>query len=72
MPGKLSYWIFTAITDTIAWNTLLKATFPKLFKQDLLVAPQSVSPSCAARHTPAPNVVSLGLGCGHLPLTGGL
>ena len=50
MPGKLTYWIFTAITDTIAWNTLLRATFPKLFRQDLLVAPQSVSPSCQA-HT---------------------
>jgi hypothetical protein len=48
MPGKLTYWIFTAITDTIAWNTLLRATFPKLFRQDLLVAPQSVSPSCQA------------------------
>ena len=49
MLGELN-WIFTAITDTIAWNTLLRATFPKLFRQDLLVAPQSVSPSCQA-HT---------------------
>lgn len=35
--GELN-WIFTAITDTIAWNTLDKATFKKLFRQDLMVA----------------------------------
>lgn len=35
--GEL-YWIFTAITDTIAWNRLPRATFKKLFRQDLMVA----------------------------------
>ena len=37
MLGELN-WIFTAITDTIAWNTLARDTFQKLFRQDLLVA----------------------------------
>lgn len=37
MLGELN-WIFTAITDTIAWNTLPKDLFQKLFRQDLLVA----------------------------------
>lgn len=35
--GELS-WIFTAVTDTIAWNTLPRELFQKLFRQDLLVA----------------------------------
>jgi regulatory associated protein of mTOR len=47
IPGKLSdrktplgelNWVFTAITDTIAWNSLPSALFQKLFRQDLLVA----------------------------------
>lgn len=47
IPGKLTdrktplgelNWIFTAITDTIAWNVLPKELFQKLFRQDLLVA----------------------------------
>jgi regulator-associated protein of mTOR len=47
IPGKVSErrtpigelnWIFTAITDTIAWNTLSKPLFKKLFRQDLMVA----------------------------------
>lgn len=37
MLGELN-WIFTAITDTIAWNTLPRSLFQKLFRQDLLVA----------------------------------
>ncbi|KAK3908175.1 Regulatory-associated protein of mTOR [Frankliniella fusca] len=38
MLGELN-WIFTAITDTIAWNTLPRGDlFQKLFRQDLLVA----------------------------------
>ncbi|XP_050029406.1 regulatory-associated protein of mTOR isoform X2 [Dermacentor andersoni] len=37
MLGELN-WIFTAITDTIAWNVLPKALFQRLFRQDLLVA----------------------------------
>ncbi|CAG7784958.1 unnamed protein product [Allacma fusca] len=37
MLGELN-WIFTAITDTIAWNTLPRHLFQKLFRQDLLVA----------------------------------
>ena len=37
MKGEL-YWIFTAITDTIAWNVLPRDLFQKLFRQDLLVA----------------------------------
>lgn len=35
--GELN-WIFTAITDTIAWNVLPPALFQQLFRQDLLVA----------------------------------
>ncbi len=35
--GKLN-WIFTAITDTIAWNSLPSEMFLRLFRQDLLVA----------------------------------
>ncbi|KAF5835275.1 hypothetical protein DUNSADRAFT_7637 [Dunaliella salina] len=35
--GELN-WIFTAITDTIAWNVLPKPLFQKLFRSDLLVA----------------------------------
>ncbi|GJD07908.1 Regulatory-associated protein of mTOR [Galdieria sulphuraria] len=37
MLGELN-WIFTAITDTIAWNTLPRPLFKRLFRQDLLVA----------------------------------
>ncbi|XP_076312288.1 regulatory associated protein of MTOR complex 1 isoform X2 [Tachypleus tridentatus] len=37
MLGELN-WIFTGITDTIAWNVLPKDLFQKLFRQDLLVA----------------------------------
>ena len=37
MLGELN-WIFTAITDTIAWNVLRIDLFQKLFRQDLLVA----------------------------------
>ena len=35
--GELN-WIFTAITDTIAWNVLPQPLFQRLFRQDLLVA----------------------------------
>ncbi|GJP47255.1 hypothetical protein CLOM_g6467, partial [Closterium sp. NIES-68] len=35
--GELN-WIFTAVTDTIAWNTLPAPLFQRLFRQDLLVA----------------------------------
>ncbi|CAI4228782.1 unnamed protein product [Auanema sp. JU1783] len=35
--GELN-WIFTAITDTIAWSTLPKEDFQRLFRQDLLLA----------------------------------
>ena len=35
--GELN-WIFTAITDTIAWNYLPRDLFKKLFRQDLMVA----------------------------------
>ncbi|KAJ3123892.1 hypothetical protein HK100_011450 [Physocladia obscura] len=35
--GELN-WIFTAITDTIAWNMLPHDLFKKLFRQDLMVA----------------------------------
>ncbi|XP_062204192.1 regulatory-associated protein of TOR 1 isoform X2 [Phragmites australis] len=35
--GELN-WIFTAITDTIAWNVLPHDIFQRLFRQDLLVA----------------------------------
>ena len=37
MLGELN-WIFTSITDTIAWNALDTELFQKLFRQDLLVA----------------------------------
>jgi hypothetical protein len=35
--GELN-WVFTAITDTIAWNVLPRKQFQRLFRQDLLVA----------------------------------
>lgn len=35
--GELN-WIFTAITDTIAWNVLPRPLFKRLFRQDLLLA----------------------------------
>ena len=35
--GELN-WIFTAITDSIAWNILPRHLFHKLFRQDLLVS----------------------------------
>ncbi|QSZ32236.1 hypothetical protein DSL72_001810 [Monilinia vaccinii-corymbosi] len=35
--GELN-WIFTAITDTIAWTTLPRPLFRKFFRQDLMVA----------------------------------
>ena len=35
--GELN-WIFTAITDTIAWNVLPRPLFRQLFRQDLMVA----------------------------------
>jgi regulator-associated protein of mTOR len=35
--GELN-WIFTAITDTIAWTTLPRDQFRKYFRQDLMVA----------------------------------
>ncbi|GAA5994463.1 ubiquitin-binding TORC1 subunit KOG1 [Rhodotorula paludigena] len=47
IPGKLNdrrtplgelNWIFTAVTDTIAWNTLPRDLFQKLFRHDLVVA----------------------------------
>ncbi|BGP15435.1 hypothetical protein JCM10213_005064 [Rhodosporidiobolus nylandii] len=47
IPGKLNdrrtplgelMWIFTAVTDTIAWNTLPRELFQKLFRHDLVVA----------------------------------
>lgn len=47
IPGKLTdrrtplgelNWIFTAITDTIAWTSLSRPIFKKLFRQDLMVA----------------------------------
>ncbi|KAG7194656.1 uncharacterized protein KQ657_004332 [Scheffersomyces spartinae] len=47
IPGKLTErktplgelnWIFTAITDTIAWTCLSRPIFKRLFRQDLMVA----------------------------------
>lgn len=35
--GELN-WVFTAVTDTIAWNALPRPLFQRLFRQDLLVA----------------------------------
>ncbi|KAJ8607480.1 hypothetical protein CTAYLR_009427 [Chrysophaeum taylorii] len=35
--GELN-WIFTAVTDTIAWNALPAPLFQRLFRQDLLLA----------------------------------
>lgn len=35
--GEL-HWIFTAVTDTIAWDILPSELFQRLFRQDLLVA----------------------------------
>lgn len=47
IPGKLTdrrtplgelNWIFIAITDTIAWTTLSRPLFKRLFRQDLVIA----------------------------------
>lgn len=47
IPGKLSdrktplgelIWIFTSVTDTIAWNSLPKHLFQRLFRHDLVMA----------------------------------
>lgn len=47
IPGKLTdrrtplgelHWIFTAITDTIAWTLLARPIFKRLFRLDLMVA----------------------------------
>jgi regulator-associated protein of mTOR len=47
IPGRMSdrktplgelNWIFTSITDTIAWNILPRDMFQRLFRQDLMVA----------------------------------
>lgn len=47
IPGKMNdrktplgelNWIFTAVTDSIAWNVLPSPLFQRLFRQDLLVA----------------------------------
>jgi regulatory associated protein of mTOR len=47
IPGRASdrksprgelYWIFTSVTDTIAWSVLPRTVFKKLFRQDLMVA----------------------------------
>lgn len=47
IPGRTSdrrsprgelYWIFTSVTDTIAWSVLPRALFKRLFRQDLMVA----------------------------------
>jgi hypothetical protein len=35
--GELT-WIFTAITDTIAWSSFPLDIFQKLFRQDMLIA----------------------------------
>lgn len=35
--GELN-WIFTAITDTIAWTSLPRSLFKKLFRHDLMIA----------------------------------
>lgn len=35
--GELN-WIFTAVTDTIAWTTFSRDIFKRLFRQDLMVA----------------------------------
>lgn len=37
MFGELN-WIFTAVTDTIAWDVLPRQVFQRLYRQDLLVA----------------------------------
>lgn len=37
MLGELN-WIFTAITDTIAWSSLPSDLFQQLFRADLLTA----------------------------------
>lgn len=47
IPGKLSdrktplgelIWIFTSVTDTIAWNTVPRHLFQRLFRHDLVLA----------------------------------
>lgn len=43
--GELN-WIFTAITDTIAWNVLPRALFQKLFRQVCLYTNVILSMVC--------------------------
>ena len=47
IPGKLSdrktplgelIWVFTSVTDTIAWNTVPRHLFQRLFRHDLVMA----------------------------------
>jgi hypothetical protein len=56
--GELN-WIFTAITDTIAWNSLPRATFQKLFRQAGGGARQrgapAPSPPTSPAHQPPPH-----------------
>ena len=42
--GELN-WIFTAITDTIAWTTLSRETFTRLYRCDLLFSVTSYLPN---------------------------
>jgi regulator-associated protein of mTOR len=42
--GELN-WIFTSITDTIAWNVLPNDLFKKYFRQDLMVKRKEVGAS---------------------------
>ena len=49
--GELN-WIFTAITDTIAWNMLPRALFQRLFRQASLLN-TAHSPSSACCPVPA-------------------
>lgn len=64
--GELN-WIFTAITDSIAWSMLPRALFLKLFRQDMLVASMFRNFLLAQRtmHSLNCTVVS----CPSLPLT---
>lgn len=50
--GELN-WVFTAITDTIAWNVLPRALFQKLFRQVLTPGRRAGGGRCPAGGGPA-------------------
>ena len=48
LPSGELNWIFTAITDTIAWNVLPRALFQRLFRQVPARRGRAAAGRCAA------------------------